>query len=300
VADKLSEAAAASIDWAANNGVQAALFCKKKTPLVRVGAKAAPCNTEATQWLAVWLDSQLTLQEHHAILLEKGKNAMISSSQGRWDSRRPKCMKVMTVCIQSVAMFGSELWWKSDQTRGTIGRANALQLPVNREGRMTTGKGRSGRPNGHWKTARAPPQELGEPWRAQSSWKSRRPSTRACCRKKRLKLRQRPARADHGTMFTDGSRLGSRAAGFSAVWQSGQSWVGIETRMGYNHEACDAERAALQGTEKCYEATDGPRRVPIFTNARRIRSHDQAPLQGYRSTNCILWLWRLWWCCRPA
>jgi len=31
------------------------------------------------------------------------------------------CRKVMTAYIQSVAMFGSELWWKGDQTRGTIG-----------------------------------------------------------------------------------------------------------------------------------------------------------------------------------
>jgi hypothetical protein len=29
------------------------------------------------------------------------------------------CRKVMTACAQSVAMFGSELWWKGDQVRGT-------------------------------------------------------------------------------------------------------------------------------------------------------------------------------------
>ena len=31
------------------------------------------------------------------------------------------CRKVMTACIQSVAMFGSELWWKGDRVEGTIG-----------------------------------------------------------------------------------------------------------------------------------------------------------------------------------
>jgi len=36
-------------------------------------------------------------------------------------------------------MFGSELWWKGDQTRGTIGQANELQLLVNREARLTAG-----------------------------------------------------------------------------------------------------------------------------------------------------------------
>jgi hypothetical protein len=45
----------------------------------------------------------------------------------------------MTACIQSVAMFGSELWWKGDQARGTIGQANQLQLLVSQETRATTG-----------------------------------------------------------------------------------------------------------------------------------------------------------------
>jgi len=49
------------------------------------------------------------------------------------------CGKVMTACVQSVAMFGLELWWKGDQTRCTIGQANELQLLVNQEARATTG-----------------------------------------------------------------------------------------------------------------------------------------------------------------
>jgi len=44
--------------------------------------------------------------------------------------------RVMTACIHSVAMFGSG---RGDQTRGTIGQANVLQLLVNQEGRATTG-----------------------------------------------------------------------------------------------------------------------------------------------------------------
>ena len=47
--------------------------------------------------------------------------------------------KVMAACIQSVAMFGSELWWKGDQMRGTIGRADDMQLLVNQQARATTG-----------------------------------------------------------------------------------------------------------------------------------------------------------------
>ena len=45
----------------------------------------------------------------------------------------------MTACVQSVAMFGSELWWKGGNIRGTTGRAEELQLLVNREARAITG-----------------------------------------------------------------------------------------------------------------------------------------------------------------
>ena len=49
------------------------------------------------------------------------------------------CRKVMTACVQSVAMFGSELWWKGDYVQGTIGRGEQLQRLVNHEARATTG-----------------------------------------------------------------------------------------------------------------------------------------------------------------
>jgi len=45
----------------------------------------------------------------------------------------------MTACIQSVAMFASELWWKGNHVPGTIGRADELQLLVNQEARAITG-----------------------------------------------------------------------------------------------------------------------------------------------------------------
>jgi hypothetical protein len=47
--------------------------------------------------------------------------------------------KVMTACIQSVTMFGSELWWKGDRVEGTIGRAEELQTLVNKQARAVTG-----------------------------------------------------------------------------------------------------------------------------------------------------------------
>jgi len=141
VAEMLSAAARASIEWAAGNGVvfdhgktEAALFHRKrKTPTatVKVGTNTVPFN-EATRWLGVWLDSQLTLKDHHAIRLKDGKKAMarLRRLTGQMGLSSANCRKVMTACIQSVAMFGSELWWKGDHGPATKGRAEESQPGV--------------------------------------------------------------------------------------------------------------------------------------------------------------------------
>jgi hypothetical protein len=49
------------------------------------------------------------------------------------------CWKVVTACVQSVVIFGAELWWKGDQPQSTIGRASDLQLLINWEARAITG-----------------------------------------------------------------------------------------------------------------------------------------------------------------
>ena len=88
VAAKLSQAAVAAIEWAGKNGVafdrgktEAAMFWRKKkgtaaAAKVKVGDSDVPFNKEATRWLGVWLDSQLTLKEHHTSRLKSGRNAM--------------------------------------------------------------------------------------------------------------------------------------------------------------------------------------------------------------------------------
>ena len=87
------------------------------------------------------LDSQLTLKDHHAIRLKDGKRAMarLHRLAGQMVRSPVNGRTVTTACIQSVAMFGSELWWKRDLVRRTIGQANELQLLVNQEARATTG-----------------------------------------------------------------------------------------------------------------------------------------------------------------
>jgi len=65
--------------------------------------------------------------------------ALLRHLTGQMGLSPANCRKVMMACIQSVAMFGSELWWKGDLAQGTIGRANELQLLINQEARATTG-----------------------------------------------------------------------------------------------------------------------------------------------------------------
>jgi len=76
------------------------------------------------------------------------------------------CRKVMTAYIQSVAMFRSELWWKGDRIRGTIGQTNELQFLVSQQVCTTTG---------YFRTTNLGPG----PWNRDSDWQQ--PSRRTGC-----------------------------------------------------------------------------------------------------------------------
>jgi hypothetical protein len=121
MAAKLAEAAAASLDWAKDNGVafdhgktEAALPEEADCPYSHHPGRHErhslqyPSDTLAGHTL----DSQLTLKEHHAIRLKEGKKALgrLRRLMGQMGLVPVNCRKVMTACIQSVAMFGSELY----------------------------------------------------------------------------------------------------------------------------------------------------------------------------------------------
>jgi hypothetical protein len=75
VAEKLSKASAAACKWATSNGItfdhgksEAVFFSRARRPptaMIRTGGREILFNRTATRWLGVWLDSQLTLGEHH-------------------------------------------------------------------------------------------------------------------------------------------------------------------------------------------------------------------------------------------
>ena len=89
----------------------------------------------------MWLDLQLTLKEHHTTRLKSGRNAMNQLKRliGQMGLSPANCRRVMSACVQSVAMFGAELWWKRGNVHRTTGCVEELQLLVNWEVRTTTG-----------------------------------------------------------------------------------------------------------------------------------------------------------------
>ena len=113
VADRLSAAAAAAMEWGGKNGVafdqgktEAAMFWRKSKGTEakakgRVGDDEVPFNKEASRWLRVWLDSQLTLKEHHATRLKSGRNAMrrLQRLTGHMGLSPGNCRRIMTACF---------------------------------------------------------------------------------------------------------------------------------------------------------------------------------------------------------
>jgi hypothetical protein len=124
VAERLSKASKAACSWAGSNGgyfdhqKTEALFLSQRrrgpTATIESDGRQVPFNKKATRWLGVWLDSQLTLKEHQKTMLKKGRKAFaqVRRLTGQLGLTPSNCRKVMTACVQSVAMYGSELWWK--------------------------------------------------------------------------------------------------------------------------------------------------------------------------------------------
>ena len=213
----------------------------------------------------MWLDSQLTL-ERHAVRMKNGRKAMLRLRRltGQMGLSPANCRKVMTACVQSVAIFGSELWLKGDLARGTIGRANELQLLVNQAARATTGCFRTtdlgalsmesglratteqlenrqrrfglrllslpqggqarkvvGAPTG---IGRRLTNALACGGRTESTVLLEEPETldAELLQQEEAEAKAEAERIRPGlTMFTDGSRLGGGATGYSVVWRRG-------------------------------------------------------------------------------
>ena len=137
--------------WGDRNGVtfdhnksKALLFSRKRkapTVTIKTGGTEVTFNKEITGWLGVRLNSHLTLRDHQKLMLKKGIKvlARLKRLMGQMGLTAGNCCKVMTACMQPVAMYGSELWWKREGKQGMVGGAAELQKLVKLEARAVTG-----------------------------------------------------------------------------------------------------------------------------------------------------------------
>jgi len=138
---RLEEATTVAQEWANANAV---CFDTSKTEAVvlsgrrrtntanargiQVGDKTVHFNKHATRWLGVWLDSKLTLKEHHDTRLKIARNAQnkLRRIAGQAVLSPENCRRVQVASVQAAALFRSELWLKGDGTHDTQGDVRRL------------------------------------------------------------------------------------------------------------------------------------------------------------------------------
>jgi len=173
----------------------------------------------------------------------------------------------MTACVQSVAMFSSELWWKGDHVRGTMGQTDELQLLVNQEVWVT---------KGCFRTTNLGAMLMESGLRAATvQFESRqrqlglRLLTLTCGDQAREVFGALTVIGWRLSMFTDGSWPNDGANGYAVVWKAGQNLEGHQNPYGLQPGGL---RRCVH--RSCWRAASGitwntiPERVTIFSDAQ--------------------------------
>lgn len=108
---------------------------------VRIGQQTFTVKQEATKWLGFWLDSKLLFKTHFENRMASAKGALqrvasLSRSNGGLFVNLMR--RVVVAAVTSVAMYGSEIWW-----RGQKDRLEKVQLLLDKQARAITGLLRS-------------------------------------------------------------------------------------------------------------------------------------------------------------
>jgi len=138
--------AAKSIEWASRQGLQfdtakteEALFTRRRghrrhlrpkpTAKIRVGNGFIRFNTQATHCLGVLMDAHPTFKEQHNRCVKKARavEARLRTLTKTCGVVPESVSAVQVVCVQAVALYGSELWWDPRE----VGRRDDLQRLVN-------------------------------------------------------------------------------------------------------------------------------------------------------------------------
>ena len=111
---------------------------KKPKDSVRVGDYEVQFNQHATRWLGIWIDSKMTLKEHHSARMKKARKAnhCIRRLMGQLGMCPDDCRRAARgVCVQASALYGAELWWDDRKGSGVKNRCDELQKLENQLGR---------------------------------------------------------------------------------------------------------------------------------------------------------------------
>ena len=152
---QLERIATDTMRWGLDNKVEfevskteVLLFSRRKKVLqaadkaiVSIGEQSFVIKHEATKWLGFWLDPKLSFKTHFENRMASAKGALqrvasLSRSNGGLSINLMR--RVVVAAVTSVALYGSEVWWRGQQDR-----VNKLQLLLNRQARAITGLLRS-------------------------------------------------------------------------------------------------------------------------------------------------------------
>ena len=154
-AEHLERIAEDTMQWGSDNKVEfevskteVLLFSRRRKVLraagevaVRIGEQTFAIKQEATKWLGFWLDQKLSFKTHFENRMASAKGALqrvasLSNSNGGLSVSLMR--RVVVAAVTSVALYGSEIWWRGQQDR-----VNKLQSLLNRQARAITGLLRS-------------------------------------------------------------------------------------------------------------------------------------------------------------
>jgi hypothetical protein len=152
---QLERVAKDTMQWGLDNKVEfevskteVLLFSRRRKILqaadkavVRIGEQSFAIKHEATKWLGFWLDPKLSFKTHFENRMASAKGALqrvASLSRGNGGLSINLMRRVAVAAVTSVALYGSEVWWRGQQDR-----EGKLQVLLNSQARAITGLLRS-------------------------------------------------------------------------------------------------------------------------------------------------------------
>ena len=84
---------------------------------VRIGGETICFKKEATQWMAIWLDSKLNFNFYVNKRLKKAKTAeaQIKSLNKTYGFCLELVRRIKVVGVQFIALYRAKLWWKGQK-----------------------------------------------------------------------------------------------------------------------------------------------------------------------------------------